>query len=347
MNDVEKENLTKSIIESKEKIDKFMEEFQKLPEFEVIDRIATLQRSQYILNGNYRELIETINRNLNPKSNPSLNHPKNHDIVEEGLIEVTRRLYNYEASVKSMVDHTRGLYSHLYSKNSLFADYETRKDQTFINNPLVSFVQDLRDYFLHRHIPRLNFGRKIEGISGKNNPTIYFTLEEMKKDEKWSATAKKYLKESDDKVDIINVISTYHQIVTEFYEWFFSRVEEIHLKEREKLWQLQQDHLLTVINVNIDLCIGLTQAFETRVPMPLHNEDIFEGLLERDEHSYLARFKPGSKERTDAAIELVETKLALPEDLKNKIRKIYRNPEFNGTDKQSHRPIRNQRRKNK
>ncbi len=105
--------------------------------------------------------------------------------------------------------------------------------------------------------------------------------------------------------------------------------------------------MLTVINVNIDLCIGLTQAFETRVPMPLHNEDIFEGLLERDERSYLTRFKPGTKARTDAAIELVETKLTLPEDLKNKIRNIYQNPEFNETDQQSHRPIRNQRRKNK
>ncbi len=238
MNDVEKGNLTKSVIESKEKIDKFMQEFEKLPEFEVIDRFATLQRSQYILDENYKELIETINKNLNPKSNPSLNHPKNHVIVEEGLIEVTRRLYNYEASVKSMVEHTRGLYSHLYSNNSLFSDYETRKNQTFINNPLVSFVQDLRNYFLHRNIPRLYFRRKIEGMSGGNNPTIYFTLEEMKKGDKWSATAKRYLKESDEKVDIINVISTYHQIVTEFYEWFFSRVEEIHLKEREKVWQL-------------------------------------------------------------------------------------------------------------
>ncbi len=345
MNQIEREKLTKSIIESKEKIDKFMSEFETLPEYEVIDRISTLQRTHYILEENYKELVQTIDKGLDVSSNSSLTHPKNNDLVQQALLEITRRLHNYEASVMAMVDHTRGLYSHLYKENNLFEEYISRKNQTFLNNPLVSFVQDLRDYFIHKHIPRLTFGFLPNIDTKETKPLLTFTLEEMKKYQKWSATAKEFLKNSGNYIDVINLISAYHKIVTGFYEWFFSRVEVIHLKEREKLWELQQEQMIITINLNIDLCIGFTQAFETRLPMPYHNEEIFENLLDREELKELAKFKPGSKVRSEKAIEFVETKIALPVELKEKIRYIYSIPEFCRTSHNSNRPVRNQQNK--
>src|SRR5205085_2788540 len=66
------------------------------------------------------------------------------DVARRFQAEVQRRLHNYVASVKSLVDHTRRLMDG-YEGHDVRVEYERRKDE-LVAQPVAAFFNGLRNY---------------------------------------------------------------------------------------------------------------------------------------------------------------------------------------------------------
>ena len=99
----------------------------------------------------------------------------------------------------------------------------------------------------------------------------------------------------------------------DFVEIFEEEIRELH----EKKSQLA----LLVIEDNVDIC------FANRHQKPLHGEQIFTDVLDSTELARLWSMSV-SQYRALYAIELIERRYSLPDELKKKILRLYDEPGF-------------------
>jgi hypothetical protein len=99
---------------------------------------------------------------------------------------VGRLFHNFLASAMTLVDHTRVFIKEFYLATALSRTYNERK-RVFEGNNLTRFIQDLRNYMVHRGLPpirRMLSFKQVEGAApqteGKGIPVTgdsYFDLE--------------------------------------------------------------------------------------------------------------------------------------------------------------------------
>ena len=111
-----------------------------------------LMMSYYIFMANYNQLKNSLEL-FNSKEASNLWAIKNRSKMNQFHTEVIRLFHNYLASVKSLVDHTRIMVEEVHRNKEFLREYELKKQEIFVNSPLSHFVQQLRNYILHKGIP--------------------------------------------------------------------------------------------------------------------------------------------------------------------------------------------------
>jgi hypothetical protein len=222
-------------------------EILAMPEFKLREKLYGFQSSIYILEGNFHDLYVAIQSVVeNPEDAQTADY--NHSAINDTRIEIGRRLHNFVAAAKSLIDHARRFYRNLYVETNNFPDYITKIQVTFINDPLSEFVKSLREYCVHYKSPviciRQSFTR--EGDSFVARRTVYLNVNQTQTDFTWTPSAKKYIAENDrEGIDILKVITEYRNKVFEFYEWFQGRQMEIHADELARLRDKEMRFLST------------------------------------------------------------------------------------------------------
>src|SRR2546425_7105962 len=118
--------------------------------WKIMQKIRLLSISYYAFNQNYDELNQLLVAFSKPEIGLEIARVGNERKLDAFLIEITRRLHNYLASAMTLVNHTRVLVTDLYTGTPFEKEYVGEKDRTFKNSPLHHFVQDLRNYNVHR-----------------------------------------------------------------------------------------------------------------------------------------------------------------------------------------------------
>lgn len=216
----------------------------------VVEFMAAAQTYRVFL-GNERELREYLEHHSDPAVAIPLWDVNNRSAFNAFLDEVTRLLHNYLAAVGSLRDHTRRLW-----KAHLPADeYNEQVRVSFAESPICTFVQDLRDYALHRQLPfaqgRMTFSQ------GEQTWAVAIRREELLKSSRWRAQAKDYLANLDDDwIDLLEVVAAYTDTVTHFNDWFgetfverraddFMRVREMEADIAEAFADLYRSRQIT------------------------------------------------------------------------------------------------------
>ncbi len=104
---------------------------------------------------NAQELIEIARRMNDPDEGIRLMSVANREAGSQTHREVTRRVHNFVAAALTLVEHTRIFMRKNYSDTPILDRYQTKIDADFKDEPLVQFVQNLRNYILHNGLPRL------------------------------------------------------------------------------------------------------------------------------------------------------------------------------------------------
>ena len=104
---------------------------------------------------NAQELIEITNRVNDPDEGLRLMSQDNREAGDQTHREVSRRVHNFVAAALTLVEHTRVFMRKHYANTSVLARFEGKISAELDNEPVVKFVQNLRNFMLHKGLPRI------------------------------------------------------------------------------------------------------------------------------------------------------------------------------------------------
>ena len=162
------------------------------------------------------------------------------DNVESLLDQSSRFLHNFLASAFSLIEHARKIVNRLYSGEAFKDEYQKKLEQDVINQPIHSFVKELRNYTQHYTLPilalQITFLNGFEDLDFR----VKMDVEILKQWDNWKG-AKSYLDGLGDSCCIETVANEYFVLIQNFYVWLTQRQLSVHKADFERLQQMQQD----------------------------------------------------------------------------------------------------------
>lgn len=194
-----------------------------------------------IFKKNYDELIALLDKFNNPMifRELALETNKGHEIASDVTFEFTRLLHNFLASAKMLIDVTRSWSEKLFQDLEFMSVYQTEINKRFANNVQARFLQDLRNFTLHRTLPialpELRFHQTGEHEL-RSSLGIVLVKQYLLEWKEWSELGRMQLEmETQDKVDIRPIIEIYVQMVTEFTQWLAWEMRDLFSDEVDQI----------------------------------------------------------------------------------------------------------------
>jgi hypothetical protein len=146
--------------QAREKVHRLEQELFDLDEqikategYRIQTKIRGLGGSYYVFESNYLWLVRALDYFGREEVSLELWRLDNRTKLGSFIDEVTRLLHNFLASAHSLVDHTRVFKNKMYKGHTFKKVYQDKVDRELKHSPTVSFVQDLRNYVLHKQLP--------------------------------------------------------------------------------------------------------------------------------------------------------------------------------------------------
>ncbi|MBD3639182.1 MAG: hypothetical protein HUJ25_17635 [Crocinitomicaceae bacterium] len=209
-------------------------EINNSKESELIRNCQALFQIYNIFSKNFELLDEHLNSHselyLNKQfAERSLNHRLDRSNY---MRELDRLLHNFIASAKSLIDLSRKHYRNNYESKNLFPEYQEEIDTRFRHDPLSNFVQDLRNYFLHKKVPVIITQQVHDANKNIQELHLFFDKKALLETESdWTKASKRFLNDIDENESIQGVFASYFNKIIQFHEWYHKRQKEIWKKE--------------------------------------------------------------------------------------------------------------------
>ena len=294
-----------------------MHELSALPGFSIYQELMALNTSIYILDKNFQELDTFL---LDLLENPKWDYlflVENRHVLHKVSEDIVRRLHNFVAAVLSLRDHTRRLYSKYYRKGDLIPEYEKISREAFADNPQAQFVQKLREYCQHYVSPLLSF--QSAWNSGQERPvrTAVLRKDELLRFDGWNAAAKQHLNGSPDSIDFLVAMRNYHSQVLEFYTWFQSHQEQVHMDELSEFRKKEGELLRVQLEDKLDRC--LTAKDEQKCS----EGSLFFHIFTKPDFEKLALAPNSPGRRLKIALEILRQRFDVDAGLEDKLGEAY------------------------
>jgi hypothetical protein len=202
--------------------------------YQARSRLEALTLAYRIFDANYHELRNFLTHLEKPEvllTWASWDKRQERDMV---ILEITRRLHNFLASVKTLIDHTRKLIKKWYSQSTFFGDYTSEVKGRFDDNLMTKFVEELRNYTLHYHLPLsyLQFEVNRDPISNElvGHSAIVLKKSQLSPDYNWNK-GQKYLATINENIILIELIDDYFKTILSFHSWMHKRLHEIYAED--------------------------------------------------------------------------------------------------------------------
>lgn len=285
---------------------------------QVKERLQKLNHFDFSLRlfeANYNELLIVLNALHDEKQQLELSGVVNQWKLEDFLCHISFKLHNYVCAAKSLVDHSRVLYSRVYGQDELkFQDYTQEIKTRFDCNELTKFVEFLRNYCQHETTPTIVHSMSFDSRSSEGFVfTVSLDGNSLLQASRIGSLAKKYIQSHGPQIDLRFVMEQYHHQIISFHQWVRQRQSEIHSDDIKRLdieferemkksalgFVKGKERLLSTKNVKDCFCVVLTQE-DYRCLEPYSN----------NEHLWL-----------DMAIKRVSAYVDIPQELIEILRK--------------------------
>lgn len=296
-----------------------MDELRAMPQYELLMSLRGFNVSIFTFDWNFTDLSKLIEFITTDPKASHLHAMRNRDKLHEFLSQIIRTLHNFVAAAQSLIDHTRRLHRNLYAETGEFQDYQARIEEEFARDPMSQFVIGLRQYCQHYKAPNLAIETTWERGDDNETRTVYLLKEDLLAFGRWNALALEFLDAIEEKVNLLEITSTYRQKVLDFYEWFQARQFEIHATEMAEFRDRENE--LHILMLEQQIHSGLHNR---GVEMPHERDGIFLSIFTSDEFAQLDTLPTDSLERPQKAIELLQQHLPVSEELGELIYRWYR-----------------------
>jgi hypothetical protein len=163
-------------------------------------------------------------------------------------MEVMRLFHNFLASAKSLIDHTRVFVDDYYDGTPLMQAYRQKVQADFATDPLMRFIQDLRNYMLHRGLPGDSMSLSITRIPETNShdmvSTVSIDKEKLLTWSSWTKPSLSFLAAADEEIRISRISTSYGERVVAFSDWFDTTLEKHHGSDIEAFEKPQKEYVL-------------------------------------------------------------------------------------------------------
>lgn len=208
---------------------------------EYLNRAHSRSFTRNIFTGNATELMRALSSLTDPaeyaKSLGDEDLSKTHHIMRE----VSRLFHNFLAGAMTLVDHTRVFVDDFYLGTSVNKEFKSRVSRNFSDNKLTRFVQDLRNYMVHRGLPPLQRHLTMKPIEGGQpglataQTGFQLPTADLQEWKNWKSDSKKFLDEAGENIDLISLVVRYRIVIETFHNEFDELLREYHKDDLEYL----------------------------------------------------------------------------------------------------------------
>lgn len=200
----------------------------------IYNTLNRLRTSYYIYGVNHRELIGLLDYYESMEGVIDLWPLERRPRLHRFLDEVSRRLNNVISAARALVDHSRRIVRKLYEGSEFFQSYQTKVSEIFDQSPVCRFVQDLRNYILHREHPA------IVAELGTSAADIVFQKRRLLEWDEWTPQALSFIDHHPENLSLRTALAQYHERVSAFYDWLYDEQMAIHRAEFEATHSLYE-----------------------------------------------------------------------------------------------------------
>lgn len=216
------------------------------PGMEFLNRLRARGFSLNIFRMNALELVEATRKARDPDWSLALMSERRSEAGLQSHKELSRHIHNFLASAMTLVDHTRVFMGENYANTSVQSACDARIETTLAVDPVVKFVQGLRNYMLHKGLPNVQLFMHFEQDPGSPElgaqvtTGVRFATESLGEWSGWTAPAKRYIARSGKHIDVHRFVDEYCQKIEEFHRWLDSALRQHHAPELAALAALQE-----------------------------------------------------------------------------------------------------------
>jgi hypothetical protein len=203
--------------------------------------VQMMQINYIVFRRNYEELIKLKNgfdqplifREIVSQTDTGI------EIAQDTIIEFTRLLLNFLASAKMLVEVTRRWVRQQFADSEFLDTYQAEVSKRFKNNVQAQFLEDLRNFTLHRTLPlstpKLHF-QKVSEHKLQSSIKIVLLKDYLLEWKNWSELGRIQIGMAfEGEVDIMLICNQYFNNVTEFTQWLFWQVRDLFSDEIDKI----------------------------------------------------------------------------------------------------------------
>lgn len=217
--------------------------------YEINTRLIALTNSLLIYQANVNALKIWYKKLNNPQAALIIWNPDNYSLMEQTNLEMQRLFSNFLSSAFSLRDHLYALRNMYYEGTEIVDSIQNYIDAYFKGKGITSFVQDFRNFVVHRGYPKLNKELKIDKERIHND--LIFNKKELLKFKKWSATSKEYIENMGDDLKMIDVVNEYNGIIEAYYDDILKMFKKYHYKELCELKVIKEKYNIPLHMVRI------------------------------------------------------------------------------------------------
>jgi hypothetical protein len=200
-------------------------------------QLNKLSQNYYIFHKNYLELKIPLENIKAPEISLPLWDVEKRSQLDLLQKEVVRRLFNYIISAKAHVDYTRNSITEWYTNTEFKKEYDKEVKARFMDNDLVGFIEDLRNYSSHYSPPIIYQQFTVKNINSHTQVFEHrFLLSKsiLLEWESWKK-GKLFLDKCDESIDVEKFVDDYFLLIDGFENWLLGRLISLHKKDLDWL----------------------------------------------------------------------------------------------------------------
>jgi hypothetical protein len=243
---------------------------------------ALLATIKHVVEPNWRELLAALDA---PNANPMLalelvQNVRKPVVRDKFRATLDQKLHNYLAGAFTLVDHVRRI---VESRNDEPVEKMLAAKPALLANPEVSFMQDLRNFTLHRTLPvtssRVNVTAPNQAEMTMES-FIELSIPSLLEWKKWTSTSKAFLAAQGDAVNLRPVVAKHGELILTFNTVFFNDLEAANATHLDGLNELVTERNALLAGIPIEDARRVTESWTRRrngedVPIPGFGAPLF------------------------------------------------------------------------
>lgn len=216
------------------------------PGMAYINRTFARSFSLNIFRRNAQELLAATHNVRDADYGLQLMAVNNREAGQQAHREINRFVHNFVASAMTLVEHTRNFMREHYEGTAVRITYDNRVMANFASEPVVQFVQSLRNYFVHKGLPNsemfIEFQSNDSSSTGTLETGVRYKSAAFLEWDGWNAPARNFIESAGEYIDIHAFADAYVEKVLAFHQWFDGALEQFHADDLAELREMQEKH---------------------------------------------------------------------------------------------------------